>query len=95
LPDILVKWKFKPAASYTKIISNEYGEIEWPMPGKNPDGRSGNHRPDGFLLAVGKDFKADSAFDKKYHIVDLAPTILNLLNIEKPNKMEGKVISQT
>lgn len=94
LPDILVKWKFKPAASYTKIISQEYGEIEWPMPGKNPDGRSGNHRPDGFLIAVGKNFKANSTFEKKYHIVDLAPTILNLLNIEKPDKMEGKIISE-
>ena len=93
LPDILVKWKFKPAAGYTKIISREYGEIDWPAPGKNPDGRSGNHRPDGFLLTVGENFKANSIFEKKYHIVDLAPTILNLLNIEKPEEMGGEVIS--
>jgi len=93
IPDLLVKWKSKPAASYRKIVSLEYGEIEWPMPGLNPDGRSGNHRPEGFLLAVGKNIKINSAFEKK-HIVDLAPTILNMLNLEKPEQMEGKIISE-
>ena len=92
LPDILVKWKLKPAADYIKIISSEYGEVRWPVPGKNPDGRSGNHRFEGFFLAVGKDFKENSTFEKKYHIVDLVPTILNLLNIEKPKEMEGEII---
>ncbi len=92
LPDILVKWKFKPAAYYTKIISPEYGELKWPQPGKNPDGRSGNHRFEGFFLAVGKDFKENSTLEKTHHIVDLAPTILNLLDIEKPKEMEGEII---
>ncbi len=94
LPDIIVNWKYKPVSNYKKIISEKYGELDWPMPGKNPDGRSGNHRFEGFLLAVGKDFKANSTFEKKYHIVDLAPTILNLLNIEKPNEMEGNIITK-
>ena len=92
LPDILVKWNLKPAACYKEIVSPEYGEVEWPQHGKNPDGKSGNHRPEGFLLAVGENFKKNSTFEKKYHIVDLAPTILNLLNIEKPDEMEGEVI---
>ncbi len=92
LPDILVKWNLKPAASYDKIISSEYGELKWPQPGKNPDGRSGNHRFEGFFLAVGNDFKANSTFEKEYRIIDLAPTILNLLNIEKPTEMEGEII---
>lgn len=48
LPDTLVKWKFKPAASYRRITSKKYGSIEWPLPGKNPDGRSSNHRLKGF-----------------------------------------------
>ena len=55
LPDIIVKWRLKPTANYNRIISSEYGELRWPHPGKNPDGRSGNHRFDGFLLAVGKE----------------------------------------
>ncbi len=94
LPDILVKWKLNPASGYDKIISSEYGDLRWPQPGKNPDGRSGNHRSEGFLIAVGKDFKENSTLEEKHHIVDLAPTILNLLNIEKPKEMEGVIISQ-
>jgi predicted AlkP superfamily phosphohydrolase/phosphomutase len=93
LPDILIKWKNRPAAEYTNIVSAEYGRLKWPIPGKNPDGRSGNHRPDGFLLALGEPFKINAAFDRQYHIIDLAPTILNLLKIEKPWEMEGTVIS--
>lgn len=89
LPDLLVQWGEKPAAGYLKIVSSEFGGIEWPAPGKNPDGRSGNHRPDGFLIAVGGDFQENATFERKPHIVDLAPTILNLLGIEKPEKMKG------
>ena len=93
LPDLLVKWKFKPAAKYRKIVSSEFGELEWPMPGKNPDGRSGNHRPEGFLIAKGEGFKADSFIDNK-HIIDLAPTILKHLNVSIPNWMRGTAINK-
>jgi predicted AlkP superfamily phosphohydrolase/phosphomutase len=93
LPDILVKWKLKPVANYTTIVSDEYGELKWPLPKKNPDGRSGNHCSDGFLLAVGEHFKMNSTFEKKYHIIDLAPTILNLFNIQKLKEMKGNIIS--
>jgi predicted AlkP superfamily phosphohydrolase/phosphomutase len=93
LPDIIVKWKFKPAVSYKKIISSEYGEMEWPSPGINPDGRSGNHRPEGFLLAAGKNIKINSSFEKK-HIVDLAPTILHLLGEQVPADFEGEIIQE-
>ena len=93
LPDLLVNWKYKPAAGYKKIVSTEYGEVEFPSAGKNLDGRSGNHRTEGFLIAVGDNFKVNSTFEKGHHIIDLAPTILNLLNIEKPKEMEGESIS--
>ena len=92
LPDIIVKWKLNPAAGYNKIISSEYGELKWPQTGKNPDGRSGNYRFEGFLIVVGEDFIENSTFEKKYQVVDLAPTILNLLNIEKPKEMDGEII---
>ncbi len=93
LPDLLVKWKDKPASGYKKIISDQYGEIEWPMPGKNPDGRSGNHRFDGFLLASGKNIKQNSSFEKR-HIIDIAPTILHILGNQIPLTFEGKVIEE-
>lgn len=93
LPDIIVKWKFKPVINYKKIISEEFGEIVCPLPGKNPDGRSGNHRQYGFLIAVGDKFKTNSYFEKKYHIIDIAPTILNILDIKKPIEMDGEIIA--
>jgi len=93
LPDLLVKWKSKPAANYKKIVSSEFGELEWPMPGKNPDGRSGNHRPEGFFIAKGEGFEANSFIDDK-HIIDLAPTILKRLNVPIPNWMSGTAINK-
>ena len=93
LPDLLVKWKYKAASSYKKIVSSEYGELEWPMPGLNPDGRSGNHHPEGFVLAAGENIKINSTFEKK-HIVDLAPTILHLLGTSIPEDYDGKVIQE-
>jgi predicted AlkP superfamily phosphohydrolase/phosphomutase len=93
LPDLLVKWKNKPASNYRKIVSSEFGEMEWPMPGLNPDGRSGNHQPEGFLLAVGENIKTNSSFEKK-HIIDLVPTILYILGIPITEDYDGEVIRE-
>ena len=51
------------------------------------------HAPEGFLLAAGENIKNNSAFEKR-HIVDLAPTILNLLDIQIPEKFDGKVMTE-
>jgi predicted AlkP superfamily phosphohydrolase/phosphomutase len=91
LPDVIVKWKFKPVTNYRKITSKQYGSIDWPLLGKNPDGRSGNHRPQGFLIAKGKNYTADSVIENK-HIVDLAPTILKHLDLAKLDGMKGEII---
>jgi predicted AlkP superfamily phosphohydrolase/phosphomutase len=92
LPDIVVNWKSKPAIVYKRIISEKYGAIECPFEGRNIDGRSGNHRAEGFLIAVGEKFKKNSTLAKKHHIIDLAPTILNILDIKKPQEMDGESI---
>jgi predicted AlkP superfamily phosphohydrolase/phosphomutase len=63
------------------------------MPGLNPDGRSGNHRPEGFLLTAGKNIKINSSIQNK-HIIDLAPTIVNLLGAEIPKGFDGEVIEE-
>jgi predicted AlkP superfamily phosphohydrolase/phosphomutase len=91
LPDILVNWKDKPASSYRKIVSPHFGEIEWPMPEQNPDGRSGNHRPQGFFIAKGKNYAANSVIENK-HIVDLAPTFLHHLDLPRIDGMKGGII---
>ncbi len=44
------------------------------------------------MIAVGEEFKVKSILEKKYHIIDLAPTILNLVGIKKPVEMDGEII---
>ncbi len=92
LPDLIINWNNAPASQHKTIRSDIYGEIEWPTPGKNPDGRSGNHRNQGFFIGVGKGFKPGSEI-KGIQIIDFAPTIINLLDQETPNFMDGKIIS--
>jgi predicted AlkP superfamily phosphohydrolase/phosphomutase len=90
LPDLIVQWFDSPSSMHKAIISPQFGRIEWPTPGKNPEGRSGNHSPEGFMIACGPEISAGSI--SNIHILDLAPTILHLLGQPIPPKMEGKII---
>jgi predicted AlkP superfamily phosphohydrolase/phosphomutase len=94
LPDLLVRWASSPAANHRAIMSHRYGSIPWPIPGRNPDGRSGNHCPEGFLIAVGDHIQPDSRI-KDAHILDLAPTVYALLDLPKPTEMCGNVLFGT
>lgn len=54
---------------------------------------SGSHRLDGILLAKGPGIvKKENVTEAK--IIDLTPTWLNLLNLDVPDDMEGKIISE-
>lgn len=92
LPDLIVRWASSPAANHREIVSARYGSIPWPLPKRHPTGRSGNHRPEGFLLAVGGGIQPDSRIENA-HILDLAPTVCALLNAPRPTEMCGKVLS--
>jgi predicted AlkP superfamily phosphohydrolase/phosphomutase len=92
LPDLLVRWTSSPTANHRALISSRYGSIPWPTPGRNPDGRSGNHHPEGFLLAAGDRIRPNLQIENA-HILDLAPTVLALLDIPKPSHMCGNVLS--
>lgn len=92
LPDLLVRWAASPAARHREIVSSRYGSIPWPTPGRNPDGRSGEHRPEGFLLAVGDGIAPDSRIENA-HILHLAPTVCSLLEVPKPTSMCRDVLS--
>jgi len=89
LPDLLVRWTTTPAAEQRAILSPRFGRIELPTPGRNLTGRSGNHRPEGFLIGVGPGFKAGSTVDGG-HILDLAPTVYAMLDLPKPAEMPGR-----
>jgi len=91
LPDLLVRWAPSPASRHRKIISNTYGTIAWPTPGRHPSGRSGNHRSEGFLLAAGPQIPHGAVL-KRAHIVDLAPTLYALLGLSGPTGGRGEVL---
>ncbi len=92
LPDLIIRWDDSPAANHREIQSARYGSIPWPLPNRHPTGRSGNHRGEGFLLAIGDGIQPDSRLENA-HILDLAPTVCALLNTSKPTEMQGHVLS--
>lgn len=89
LPDLVVVWSDVPAARHEAVVSDRYGTIPWPTPGRNPDGRSGNHRGEGFILASGEGIPRGGAIEPGT-ILDLAPTIFALFGVPSPWPMEGK-----
>jgi predicted AlkP superfamily phosphohydrolase/phosphomutase len=90
LPDLIIRWSDTPAHTHRAIVSPQFGRIPWPTPGRNPEGRSGNHKPQGFFIAKGPEIVPVEF--SNVHILDLAPTILSLLWQPIPAEMEGKVI---
>ncbi|MEE8476925.1 MAG: alkaline phosphatase family protein [Gemmatimonadales bacterium] len=91
LPDLLVCWSDTPADRHRVIRSPHFGSIPWPTPGTHPDGRSGNHGGEGFLIAAGDHIPPGSTLDGA-HIVDLAPTVYALFGLPKPPEMRGKFL---
>jgi len=85
LPDLIVQWAPGAAAQHRAVVSTNFGEVPWPTPHRMPDGRSGNHRPEGFLLAAGPGILPGTV--AKADILDLAPTIYHWLGLNPPAHM--------
>jgi predicted AlkP superfamily phosphohydrolase/phosphomutase len=92
LPDLIVRWAPTPCARTAGVTSPRFGTIPWPTPGKNPNGRSGNHTPEGFVIAAGDGIGEGSTLSGHEHILDLPPTILSLLGRAPFPYMSGDVI---
>jgi predicted AlkP superfamily phosphohydrolase/phosphomutase len=90
LPDIIGLWNDEPSSQHRMITSPVYGDIPWPTPGKNPEGRSGNHNDKGFLITYGTQVRRGKLYD--VHILDFAPTVLALLDEPIPPGLEGKTL---
>lgn len=58
------------------------------------DIRSGDHRPEGILIAVGPDIKKGSMLSSTLKILDISPTILHMLGRPIPSYMEGNVAKE-
>ena len=79
--DLVVIWDEPPA----DIVEHpELGRI-----GPVPFRSTGGHRPGGFFLAMGENFPQNTEV-KGGKVVDLAPTFLDLLDMEKPKYFDGK-----
>lgn len=93
LPDLLVRWEPYPVAHRRAIRSPRYGTISWPTPGQPPDGRPGNHRPEGLLLAargrLDRLGAGDGGADALPSVLDLAPTVFGLFGLAAPPAMRG------
>jgi predicted AlkP superfamily phosphohydrolase/phosphomutase len=88
LPDLIVRWSSRPAAAHRRLGSPRYGAFAWSTPGRVPDGRSGHHRPTGFLAAAGEGLAPGLRIEG--HILDLAPTVFDLLGVPAPRAMPGR-----
>ena len=87
LPDIVITWERNGPIS--AVISEETGLIE----GFLKDKRTGGHESYGFLLiSDGKNEIAKS--NDMTHIMDIVPSIMNILGAEIPETMEGIILEE-
>jgi predicted AlkP superfamily phosphohydrolase/phosphomutase len=92
LPDLVVRWADSPARTHEAIVSDRFGRIDRATPGRVPNGRSGNHRGEGLLLVCGDGVPAGARLTDGAHVLDLAPTVLALLDAKASVPLSGKPI---
>ena len=88
LPDLVVCWQDSPAAAHQAVVSPRFGRIERATPGRIPNGRSGNHRSEGIVIACGAAIPPGSSLGEA-DILDLAPTALHLLGADRCDALPG------
>ena len=81
LPDLIVTWCDETPIS--ALASPRLGLVE----GINPDPRPGTHSTSGFLMAQGPAITA--GLQGRGHLVDLAPTVLQLLGLDGTRNLQG------
>jgi predicted AlkP superfamily phosphohydrolase/phosphomutase len=93
MPDIIINWN-DDAKITTELLSAKYGIARSNEPGcLLAPYYTGNHRPTAFMVSQGPEILHGAVFEGT-SILDLAPTILNLLGIRSPDYMDGRVLSE-
>ena len=82
LPDLCVLWHNAPVR---RVHSPTLGEFEAPAASNH---RSGNHRPEGIIIAVGPDMPQGAGFGD-VDLLDIGPTVLALLGVPIPVGLTG------
>jgi predicted AlkP superfamily phosphohydrolase/phosphomutase len=98
LPDLLVEWNERVANGSTALAGGAGARVSarsdriGTITGANDYGRSGEHRPGGWLIAAGPGVE-HGRLDRAPSLLDLAPTFARILGIELPGA-EGMPIHE-
>jgi predicted AlkP superfamily phosphohydrolase/phosphomutase len=91
LPDLVIRFNDKPARFHRKVVSERFGAVDWPCPGRPLDGRSGHHGPQGWLIAAGEHIRAGADFGAP-SVFDLNATIHELVGVPRREPALGSAI---
>jgi predicted AlkP superfamily phosphohydrolase/phosphomutase len=98
-PDVVVHWSDHQDYTYAFRVSAKSCNFEWTenLDPTQPDsmafftGKSGSHRDNGIFLAEGPGVTAGVKLEGA-RIIDVAPTILHLMNVAAPADMDGEAL---
>ncbi len=92
-PDLLIEWNYESPVSGISYPGEDGKKVIITSPQEVFERRniSGDHRPEGIFIARGKNIKSGEKVENA-HIVDIAPTVLHLMNCSVPDDMDGKVL---
>jgi predicted AlkP superfamily phosphohydrolase/phosphomutase len=85
MPDLCVVWSDAEPLSRLRLSGRE------PIQPPADDPRTGQHRHLGFLIGAGAGIESD-AEQSTANLLDVAPTALALLGVEKPTSLPGRPI---
>lgn len=91
LPDLCVRWADRGAMAGVGVGSPNYGDLRWERGTRLASGRSGNHMPDGWLIAAGEGIAPGATLDT-HETIDLTPTLFTWLAQPTPPRFEGGAI---
>jgi predicted AlkP superfamily phosphohydrolase/phosphomutase len=91
VPDLVIRWPETPAKTVRAVVSDRFGSVDWPCPGRPLDGRSGHHGPQGWLMAVGEHIEAGRDLGA-LSAYDFNATIHDLMGVPQPDRMLGEPI---
>jgi predicted AlkP superfamily phosphohydrolase/phosphomutase len=91
LPDMVVHWADRPLSLSTGVRNGQGQERRWPRVTRYRSGRSGNHRPNGWMIAAGPGIPHGERLGE-LHAIDLAPTLCGWLGMTAPSPLDGRPV---
>ena len=89
--DVIVTWNFDSKV-LKSLSGHQFGRVDGSSAGYQTEPYyAGNHRPVAFFNVRGPKVDKSTVLSDS-HIVDIAPTILSLFDIEVPSHFDGSVL---